>query len=117
MYALHNYTDMITLLLEHCYKNCRADTRISLKCCFECHEGWLYSFLTSVFDRGQQSASHPGHFTSGDDPWELLVRGMCRPGSQPGNFEEETNVLSQPGIKLEFCGCTAQQCHYTDWAS
>jgi len=38
---------------------------------------------------------------------ELLVRGMCRPGSQPGNFEEEKNVLPQPGIKLQSCGCTA----------
>lgn len=80
-------------------RNCRADTRISLKCRSECHEGWLHSFLTSVVDRGQRSGSHPGHFTSGDDAWELLVRGMCRPGSQA--------LLPQPGIKLQFCGCTA----------
>jgi len=61
-----------------------------------------------VVERGQQSSSHPDHFTSGDISWELLVRGgMCRPGSQPGNFGEEKNVLPQPGIKLQSCGCIA----------
>jgi hypothetical protein len=38
---------------------------------------------------------------------ELLVREICRPGSQPENFEEEKNLLPQPGIKLQFRGCTA----------
>jgi len=30
-----------------------------------------------VVERGQQSSSHPDHFTSGDISWELLVRGGC----------------------------------------
>jgi len=183
-----------TLACSLCYNywsiatgNCRADTRISLKCCCEWREGWLHSFLTSAVDRGQQSASavgrgqqsasavdrgqqsasavdrgqqsasavdrgqqsasaidsgqqsasaidrgqqsasavdrgqqsasavdrgqqsasHPGHFTSRDDPWELLVRGICRPGSLPENFREKKNLLPQPEIKLQFHGCTA----------
>jgi hypothetical protein len=209
---IQKYTKQVTKCMHYitilacslCYNhwsiatgNCRADTRISLKCCCEWHEGWLHSFLTSAVDgsqqsasavdrgqqsasavdrgqqsdsavdrgqqsasaidrgqqsasavdsgqqsasvidrgqqsastvdrgqqsgsavdrcqqsasavdRGQQSASHPGHFTSRDDPWELLVRGVCRPGSLPENFREEKNLLPQPEIKLQFHGCTA----------
>ena len=53
-------------------------------------EAELCPFLASALERGEQSASHLGHFT--------------RPHSRSVHFREENSFLPLPGIDPQFLG-------------
>jgi hypothetical protein len=51
-------------------------------------EVWLHSFLTSALDRGEQSASRLGQFTSEDGVQYSLNRRMGGPQSHSRHVEK-----------------------------
>jgi hypothetical protein len=63
-------------------------------------------FVMMVYAGGEWSFSHPGCFTSHvKSTWYPLNRSLTGPQNKSGQFGEEKNLLSLPGIEAWFFSC------------
>jgi hypothetical protein len=73
---------------------------------------YFHTFLTSLLDGGEWSASRPGRFTlQGKSPWYQLDRRLGGPQSRSGRGGEKKHSQPLPGLEPPIIQPVTQ--HYT----